>query len=259
MDVAALVLGGMPPVGLGVYLRDQVLGAPFAFRCVNGSRSDAGEQARAARALGGEVWLYTGPTSWEPDTWRDGLASILAQRRALGATGIIADAEGGWPDVTRERAESEARELGAALGAAAADTRVGFTSYPNWGPLESFAATCGPMVWCSPQIYGRTSNTAEAFASWWARWVGLFGTARCIPSIAGWNASDDHRTPEGFRAYLERLPRAPGAIAWTAAGGVPAHIAAALSTWSPGGSSIETAARAAYSFAARPVGTSRPG
>lgn len=250
MSIKSLVLRGVPPVGVGAYLRDELIVEPFDFRAVNAARSDAGDMARAAMQLG-PTWLYTGPESWTPARWREELPRIVELAQALGVEGIIADAENDWTTGNGD----DARELGRALAGAADAVRVGFTSHPSFPVLEQLAGGAGDAIWWSVQIYGRTANDATAFTRWAEGWASVVGRTRLTLSIAGWNVTDAHRTPAGFQAYLDRLPRiGGGAIAWLGTGQLPEHIGDALSRFEPGGSALGTYSRAALSFVWRPIG-----
>jgi hypothetical protein len=253
-----MLLAGMPPSGLGCYVRDVVPGAPFRFRVINAARNDHAQQVARARELGGEVWLYSTPNEWRPTraaferstdrTWQEGLARIVERALAAGADGIIADPEGGWTGAH----DGEAEQLGRALAEVSSQLRVGVTSYPSWAGLEPCARAAGDRVFGSVQIYGRDANSAEAFAGWFNRWHRAFGS-RLGLSIAGWYATEAHRG-SGFRAYLERLPRASSAIAWLGTGEVPEHIAHELSLYSPGGSTLGTILESVLAFTMRPAG-----
>lgn len=246
------LLAGLPPFGLGMYGRNTWReGYPLRFVVIAERRTDAPAQVAAARAAGVTPWLYSGPDSWTPSEWRASLARIVEKARTLGCEGIVADPEGGWPDLPTARRNAEALALGQALAGASSTTRVGVTSYPLFPALDALAEGCGRSVWGSPQIYGRTSQDPDAFAAWFDRWRARFGS-RCIPSIAGWASSPALSTPAGFRAYLAALPRAPGAIVWDEAGDSPAWIDEALSEYSPGGNAAGTAGLAALTLAQHP-------
>jgi len=251
--IGAMLAAGVPPFGLGYYAREAIEPRPaWRFVAVNAWRSDARELVAQARERGAAAWLYGTPEHFRPDTFRDGLARLERLAGELeGVTGVIADPEGEWPELSSSRRAELAAELGAGLGALARSTRVGVTSYPSWPGLEELARAAGRGVWGSPQIYGRTANDAETFARWFDMWRAHFG-ARCIPSIAGWASSPGLANAEGFRAYLARLPRAAGAIAWDATGRMPSYIADALEAYSPGGSELGTAGAALLVLAQHP-------
>lgn len=251
--ISAIALAGVPPAGLGVYGRDVVLGEPFRWRAVNGSRADSAAQAQRARELGGGVWLWSGPESFAPSAWRATLARLASLAESYGAEGVIVDPESAWPGLARGARQRELAAFGEALRDLSSRMRVGITSYPSFPDLETLAEHAGSAVWGSPQIYGRTSLDPAAFAQWYSRWTGIFGATRVIPSIAGWASSDGIDTGPEYRAYLDSLPRASGAIVWPPQGNLPRHIAAELATYSPGGNAVASAGRALASFAARPV------
>lgn len=258
MSIRSLVLRGMPPVGRGAYLRNELVGAPFDFRCIAFSRSDWQDMARRARELG-PVWLYSGPSSWTPANALGELQNIAAAAESMDLQGVIIDAENDWTgsDAHRELA----RELGRAAADVAGRTRVGFTSHPSFPQLEAFASGAGDAVWYSIQIYGRTSSAERDFRRWFDSWAAVVGSTRLTLSIAGWVAADQHRTPAGYREYLASLPsESCAAIAWLAADDTPddeltpMHIREELATWQPGGSELGTWGRAAVAFVARPIG-----
>jgi hypothetical protein len=248
---AASMLAGLPPFGLGLYARDTIEPLPWAFVAVNAWRSDAAQQVEQARARGAAVWLYGTPEHFQPATWRDGLARLERMSSALPVVGIIADAETEWPSLVGSARAEAATAFGLELARLSSSTRVGFTSYPSFPALAELAAAAGRGVWGSPQIYGRTSQDAETFATWFDSWRIHFG-ARCIPSIAGWAASPSMSSAEGFAAYLSRLPHAPGAIVWDGAGNMPSAIRDGLASFHPGGSSAGTASAIARTVAAHP-------
>lgn len=244
MNLAALAMRGMPPSGKGAFCRDLVgevqdTGAQFA--AVNVGRADALDQARE---LGG-AWLYSTPGSWRPDTWQEGLQRILqvsrrAEEQGITIHGILADPEGGWPAVSASVRDREALRMGEALRAIANGMRVGLTTYPMWPAREAFHAGAGDALFYAPQIYGRTRQDPDILRGWYAIWTALAGPQHCIPAIAGWGASPLHRTARGYREYLAMLPPAGGYIAWLPAGQVPEHIAEALRSYEPGGSTAGT-------------------
>jgi len=221
---------GLPPTGLGVYVRDALEPAPrWDFVVINAFRSDASEQAAAARALGASVWVYGTPENFQPATWRGGLAVCERVANRIGADGVIVDPEGGWLATRDHRAQAAA--LGTALGAVAG-LRVGLTSYPEWRYLELVAATAGSKLWGSPQIYGRTSQSAATFQRWYSRWHAVFGERMAV-SIAGWASSPALETEDGFRAYLAALPESPGRIVWDVTGRMPTRVSDALENARP--------------------------
>lgn len=252
MSLAAVALAGLPPFGLGLFAREAVEPAPrWDFVAVNGMRSDARAQVDVVRAMGATPWLYTTPEHWQPSTWRATLTRFEALARELDVPRIIANPESEW--ATSPATIAQARAFGAALGALAQTMRVGVVSYPSWPALDEVSAAAGRGVWGSVEIYGRSSQDAEAFASWFARWQAAWG-GRVILSIAGWPAAPDGSmgTAEGYAAYLGRLPHAAGAIVWDAAGAMPGYIVDGLERYHPGGSSGGTAAAAGALVATHP-------
>jgi len=255
--IEALGARGLPPNGRGIYVRESItdaqrIGANFAM--VNAERSDADE---LARSLGG-AWLYSLVGAWRPDTWRDGLAQILAKRRQLLAQGIpvhgiVADPEGGWPQLSAAQLASKVTALGQTLAALASEMRVGLTTYPSWPGRLALVAAAGDALWYSPQIYGRTSQDPADLARWYALWTSVAGPQHCIPTIAAWPVSPMHATAQGYHDYLAMLPAAAGYIAFDGMGRMPTHIADALLTYEPGGSALETAALGARNLLLRPA------
>lgn len=251
MNLSAQILAGDPPSGIGPFLRNAYVAGPWHYVLVNAWRSDAGELARTARAAGLGVWLYGTPEHFEPQTWREGLAFLLSRKEAIGADGVIVDAEEGWASQP-----NEARALGQAMRAASSDTRIGFTSFPAFGPLRELAAAAGEGVFGVPQIYGASLPgpiDAPTVRAWWARWQAVFGP-RLVPAIAGWVANRLQETPAGFAEYLAMIPSSPGAMVWLEIGVMPSQIAQGLASYQPGGSSIGTLAQGALVFVARPAG-----
>lgn len=252
MSIASTIYSGVPPRGLGVFSRDRVLAQPFSWRAVNASRADAPQQVSQARALG-DVWLYSGPESWSPANWRENLGRILNLTQETQAVGFICDAEGQWPELSQSRRRSELALLGAGLRSAASVVRVGFTSYPSFPDLDALTAAHGDAVWGAVQMLDRDAPETEAtLGAWFRRWSELYGL-RLIPVIAGYAAGDHQRSPEGFAAYLSKIPDAPGAAAWVLPGPLPAYIQTQLTAWSPGGSDIGTTMRSLVTLVARPA------
>lgn len=251
MNLSAQILAGDPPSGLGPFLRDSYVPGPWNYVLVNAWRSDAQQLAATARAAGLGVWLYGTPEHFTPSTWRASLTFLLTRIDALSADGGIVDAEDGW-----QGADVEARAMGQAMHDSAPNYRLGFTSVPSWGPLPAFCAAAGESVFGVIQIYGASVPgplDAGTVRAWWSRWAALFG-ARLIPAIAGWVANPLQQTAEGYRAYLDMIPSAPGAMVWLELGIMPSQIVAALPGYHPGGSTIGTLAQSALVFVARPAG-----
>lgn len=259
MTLRAFLSAGLPPYGLGWYGRDgdELDTVPARFLVLSGVDGRLDRWVDQARARGLPIWLFAGPSHFEPGTWEATLDRLERRAADVGAVGVVADPEGGWPELSQAARREALARFGARLRDLATRTRVGVTSYPLFPDLELLAEAAGHAVWGSPQIYGRTSQDAREFARWWSRWEALFGS-RAIPSIAGWAANPEQRTREGYREYLARLPKAGGAIVWTAAGpgetpGAP-FMAEELRVYEPGGSTVGTLALAARSFFLRPVG-----
>jgi len=252
MNLTAQILAGDPPAGVGAFLRDEYVPGRWNFVLVNAWRSDALQLVQTARAAGLGVWLYGTPDVFTPALWRASLALMLSRIDTLGADGGIVDAEDGW-----QGQDAEARALGQAMHDAAVNYRLGFTSYPAWGPLAAFASTAGESVFGVPQMYGHSLPgpiDAPTVRAWWARWQAFFG-ARLVPAIAGWVANSLQQTQSGYHAYLSYIPSAPGAMVWLeAGGGPPSFIRDELANYQPGGSSVGTLAQSALVFVARPAG-----
>lgn len=256
-DLAALAAQGLPPSGRGVYVRDRpelVADVAARFGVVNSRALAASEQVRA---LGG-AWLISGPSEWRPAVWRRGLQRLLDRRSAMLAEGltvrgIIADPEGGWPDLSSGELLREAHALGAALASQSSKMRVGLTTYPHWPGRRALAAEAGAALWYSPQIYGRTAQGAEVFSRWYGLWADLVGPQHCIPSVALWGASEMHRTAAGYRDYLAMVPHAAGCIAWPSVGEPAAHMVASYREHQPGGSAVETSLYVARDLLLRPA------
>ena len=228
----------MPPLGRGLYARDTVEPGAWDVVAIDHRRSDRRAQAADARRRGADVFVYSTPEAWRPGEWAATLPRIVAVARELGASGIIADPEGGWEG--RADRERGAAELGRAL-ANVSGVSVGVTSFPSWPGLEGLASEAGGAIWVSPQLYGVTrAPTAALYESWFRPWADRFG-GRAIPSIAGWYARESYRTPSGFAAYLATLPRVGGFLAWDAAGTMPRALREALLAWDPGSTIVARA------------------
>jgi hypothetical protein len=249
-----------PPSGVGCYARDhsvdELVRHGWAFVCLNGERTDAEPKARELAARGVAVFFWSGPGSWRPSEWEREILRMRGLVQRTGARGFIADPEMYWDQV------DDGAHVGAAFGRAMADAAsecsVGITSYPAWrrDVLRAFAAETRGRVWCTPQIYGRTSaqwaelgrdtdhngtpdTIADIHEEWFRQWAELFGRGMTIPSVAGWVAHGSLGDGPGFRAYLAAMPRAQGAIAFlTSGGGPPAHILEGLRGYNPSGSML---------------------
>ena len=251
-----MIMAGVPPTGVGVYARNQSIEwlRQWDVVALNGWRADALAKGEALKAHGRPVWLYGTPEHWAPANWRASIGRLVALREQGGFEGIIADPERGWATLARATRDAEALRLGQGLAEAANETRVGVTSFPLWGPLGALAEGCGTKVWASPQLYGQ-SLKPETIQGWYDRWSEAFGAGRVIPSIAGWipSARPQLASPEVYRAYLAAIPKAGGALAWTAIGQMPPHIQAQLGTYDPGDNGLLRAAMIARSVFSNPV------
>jgi hypothetical protein len=234
MNPAALLYSGIPPAGLGTYVRERMTaGVPWDHVAVNAWRSDRAQQVAAARAIGATIWLYGGPERWDPESWRESIAYIERECARLDAVGFIVDPENGWPEAwtaNRARAEGEARALGAAMRDAATRWRVGGTSYYSFPARRALIEAAGTGVWWAVQMLGRTTQSAAAMRQWLDGWRALAGS-RVIIGIGGWVSSPALGTAEGYRRYLEALPPIGGALAWDAVGAGPAYIARELTAY----------------------------
>jgi len=141
---------------------------------------------------------------------------VAATQRAI-ADAISNGRSGAILDWETEATEAQVRAVAALVVAAAPRTRVGFTSYPSWRYVGLIAQLTRGVMWGSPQLYFDAATNARG----WAHWRDAFG-ARLIPSakgyVAGAHTSDEQaaalRTPAGYAAYLESVPRAGGVIVW---------------------------------------------
>lgn len=255
MNILATLNRGAPPIGLGMFMRASFVDGPWSWVAILGSASNYAHEAGAARAAGKQVWLYAMPASFKPDTWRDGLAMLLARAQEVGAEGIIVDPETDWPNMPSPARVDQAQAFGAALRDAAEVTRVGITSYPAFGPLFQIASAAGDACFGVPQLYGQPGAfTQSEIDAQWSRWRQAFGM-RLIPAFAAWQPTDHPELGDAgvYAAYLDRLPRAGGAIGWTA-GPIPVNQMNAIARWSPGGNVAFTLALGALSWAGRPTG-----
>lgn len=203
-------LRGVPPVGLGLYTRDRVEPGPWRWRVVD-PRIRGGALVREAQRSG-PVWLFAFPDSWEPRTWRETLARLVASARELGAEGVLCNPEAGWGGSS----VAERQAFGAALREASKVTRIGVVTIPGWPALEVVAREAGRGVWWSPEFYSQ-SVTEEQVRGWWSRWRRIVG-GRMIPTIGAFLPPRDTdgtlATAEGYRRYLESIPLAGGVAVW---------------------------------------------
>lgn len=251
-----LLFSGLAPMGLGFYARDNALELPTRWVAIRGDRSDAAVQARQVKDRGAQLWLWIGPERSRHDNYDEGIALLGERAAALGAEGVIVNPErnqrtGGW-NVSGAR-ETMGR-YGAACAQLATRTRVGMVTFPSHPGVEEFAAAAGGKVWGSCELYGENVPDAPSMARWHARFSAAFGEARNIPSIAGWSHGPHTNSPEAFRGYLSRLPRAYGAIAFDAMGRMPSWMRDELNAYHPGGSSLGTLLLALRAFTSRPEG-----
>lgn len=248
MGLDALLLGGMPPNGRGLYVRDRIEPG-FDFYVVNAWRGDRARLVAEARARGAQVWMFGGLEHWRPSNALANVEYCASEARRLGAVGIVADPEDQWGGE-----DATLRALAARLRAISSGMRVGVTSYPFFAGLQILASTVGPNVWFSPQIYGRTSQDPQALADMWRRATNAFGR-RTIPSIAAWPSSPLLRTGAGYAQYLAMLPRdAGGFIAWDDGAGIEPWRLQMLLAHHVGGNALSTTGNQALAFLLRPAG-----
>lgn len=256
MNLGALIATALPPLGKGIFLRDRdEPRVHVGFVVVNAWHAERASIAAAARTRGAEVWVYGGPSHFRPENWRESLVYIERVARELGAVGVIADPENGWPSLGAAERRRELRALGEALAALAADFRVGVSFFPGLPDIGALAEGCAGRVFAVVQVYGRDAFTATAFAGWVGRAKRYFGEWSVSMAIAGWPARTAMETREGFELYLSMLPAVPSVIVWDEAGAeVPRYIADALNAYEPGGSALGSLALGAGSALLRPAG-----
>jgi hypothetical protein len=267
VNLIALASAGLPPFGLGVYVRNTVEGLPnvrsyFVFA----ARADRLEQARALQDRGKQVWFWIGPEAVKHDNWQRGLDRLLESVAAVRGEGILVDPErnrntGGW---MVPNARDEMARFGEACGRAAAETRVGMTSYYAHPGVREFAAAAGDRVWGTPQLYGHVETNPAEWLRQFRGWQSYFGSTRVIPSISGWvthpsGATGGQQTAEGYQRYLDNCPKASGAIAFLGAGRTPAHVVRALEAYSPGGNPVSTFLMWCAAAIGRPAGAATLG
>lgn len=250
--IGALVMSGIPPTGLGYYVRDRVDDAPGSFVCVPVGRTDAPAMAEAAHHRGLSVWATKYVGNWGPTRWAHSLDECERFADAYGCVGIVPDVEDEWPELDRAARLQGYAEMGRAFASAATRRRVMVTGYPSLPDVDELARACGMGVTGNVQIYARTNQSPDAWASWYARWAAAWSAERTTIAIAAWPASPLLTTPEGYARYLAGLPRSVGAIAWRGTGPMPDYMAQQLRAWSPGGSPLATAALAVEGIATRP-------
>jgi len=250
MDLLAEINRGVPPIGLGAFMRAQYVDGPWEWVAIVGNNANYHDVVNHARAAGKKIWLYSMPGSFAPTVWRDGLSTLIARASEVSAEGIIVDPETGWDGHWDQIAA-----FGAALQDASTVTRVGITSYPAWAGMPALANAGGDACFGIPQLYGQQGAFSQGeIDGQWARWRSSFGT-RLIPGFALW-IPEDHpelRDPAVYAAYLTRLPRAGGSIGWTT-GAIPVHMLQAMRGYSPGGNMLFTIGLGTLAWIGRPAG-----
>lgn len=219
------LLPGIPPAGLGVYAWRQAVPGPWDYAIVSPRVSSAVEYHRAR----GPIWLFLGPSSWEPSTWRASLADLLSRVDSLGAVGIVANPEAGWQGSSAE----ERAAFGAALRDAARVTRVGVVTVGGWPARREVSRAAGDAVWWSMELYAR-GVPPERFGAELERWAreGVAPRSRIVPAIAGFVPDTDlGRAAVGDASayrdrYLAALPVGAGAAVWE--GGLRSYMLPAL-------------------------------
>lgn len=245
MNLEALLLAGMPPVGRGVFARSSVPLGPWRWVAV-AADNRAQQNVDEARRRGLEVWLYRGADAFQVGNWRATLAEMVRIGRALNVPRLIPDPESMGHDAGAMAA------LGAELALLANDFRICVTSYPDVAHLDLLLAPLGERVSGLVQIYARTSQSPSDWRVWFNRWVPHFG-ARLSIVAAAWQAGPSQANETAYQHYLANLPHSAGAGFWYASS-PPAWMLAAISNYEPGGSFVGTYAYAARAYAARPVG-----
>lgn len=214
MTIAAAVLAGVPPSGLGCYVwQTSAPPGDWDFYCVTYTSRTL---TRALLDAGKRVWLFAGPSAWAPGAWRATLAECLALAAADSRiVGIVANPEEAW----RSAGSAEAAEFGRALAAAAERTRVGVVTIPAQPHLATTVAAAGSSVWWSIELYAN-SAAPSSFATWAQRWSAAgVPRSRLSMTVAGFTPPSElgratMATRETYRAYLDALPSTSGAIVW---------------------------------------------
>lgn len=193
------------------------LGFAHAIRCdsiVLLERVFTVEKLQRAHAMGLKCWVWAGPDSWRPNTWRETRARLkaLCQAHPL-LLGYVADAET-WrpnPDPAPEWADAPQSEVEAMADAFNEDSQslsVIFTSFPSWA-RKAIIAQRARHVSGAPQLYGLRENTPPArllaFGETWRR---LFGGGYCAV-LAAWD-----RTAPQQRAYLDGMRSLRNVLFW---------------------------------------------
>lgn len=230
MSIAAPLLVGAPPSGLGVYSRGHTTEPGFDWHT-------------------GREWGFVGVDHMNSADWQRYADLAVADALQNGRSGVILDREDHTPDAVVDA-------MAAWIRANALRVRIGFTSYPAWNGLARLAAGARGLFWGSPQLYFDAPTNARG----WARWRAALGL-RIVPSIAGYvTGSDPSRaaadralrgTADAYANYLASVPRAGGAIVWpvwpmpsymrdalrarygglSMLAGVPFNLASSLDTW----------------------------
>lgn len=219
MTISAQVFAGVPPFGLGIYVRSRMPSpGPWRWYAVD-PRIGGGALARECMRRGPTFLFVNGPEEyWGPNAWRATLAMLREHARRLGTglfgpCGILPNPEAGWGSASA----AEMQAFGEGLRDAALEHRVGVVTIPSWRGFTRVAAAAGARVWWSPEFYSQSVSEAQV-AGWWSRWRAVVGL-RMTPTIAAFRPPNDRdqtlSTPEGYDRYLASIPRlAPGAIAW---------------------------------------------
>lgn len=250
MSLGALIGWGAPPVGLGVFARDDLEPGPWRHAAINVFSANRRELAARAHERGQAVWCFGGPGRMAPSNWREAIARIRSSRDELGAIGAVCEYEDAWPWAS----DDERRAYGRALGELALEMRVCVTYFPEIGGLEVLADACGMGVVGMVQMHGLSSTSPATFARWWARSTRAWGLRLCL-AIAGWESSTRLDSADEYRRYLPDLPKCSSAWVWPLGGSsIPRYMLEALSSYEPGGSLAGTVLEASLRWVARPVG-----
>lgn len=169
------------------------------------------QRLRAALdAFPGRVWVWAGPHSWRPDTWRGTLATVRELMRRHPVVGYIADVEDAprWAAASVGEREALVDELEAD---ARAGRSVGLTTLPLLRGGHPIVAQLSraPSIWMVPQLYHLSAQSIRALLD---EWQSRFGYERVIPAVymSGRDSTE-------LRAYLNAFAqRARGALYWHA-------------------------------------------
>lgn len=206
----------LPPRGVGVWARSQpiewlrqwdIIVLPF-------SRADTRVKAPALKEAGKTVGVYVGVNDALPSNWRRNYAKAKRIQDLYNLDFVQMDPEGGW-----DGQSAEAIQLANAMAEDARGGRnVSLTSFPLWPHMRRVAEICRGHIWGCPQIYAKETYAREGAAvlnAWVGRWKQAFGDAYVIPGISGWKSNAVVSNEEGYQRYLDAIPPAQGAIAWT--------------------------------------------